>query len=137
MYRSFGLVTPIVYLLLLAALGLSRAAGTQILRWVIAVGATADGLAYGLPAGVNGIPGTIEFLCLPLLLVGVGVAAWHQRANGPWAWLIGLCIPLTPVGMGLVQYWPHGALLPVALACCLLTCASHPPATVSSSTPTS
>jgi hypothetical protein len=125
-YRSFGLVTPIVYLLLLCALWLSRAPGTRFLRWVLAVGAAADTFAYGLPPSVNGVPGTIEFFCLPLLLVGVGIAAWSQRGNGPWPWLVGLCFPLTFAGMALVQYWPHGALLSVALACSLLTWAPHP-----------
>ncbi len=127
-YRSFGLVTPIVYLLLLCALSLVRAPGTRFLRWVLAVGAVADGFAYGLPSSVNALPGTIEFFCLPLLLVGVGMAAWNQRGNSAWPWLVGLCVPLTFAGMALVQYWPHGALLAVALACSVLTWATRAPA---------
>lgn len=134
-YRWFGLVTPIVYLLLLLALWLSHVAGTEVLRWTLAVAAVADAFAYGLPSGVNGIPGTIEFLALPVLLVGVGIAAWNQRGNGPWPWLVGLCIPLAFAGMALVQYWPHGALLAVALACCLLSWAPRPTTTAASGPP--
>jgi len=134
-YRSLGLVTPIVYLLLLCALWLSRAPGTRFLRWVLAVAAVADAFAYGLPSSVNGLPGTIEFFCLPLLLVGVGIAAWNQRGKGAWPWLVGLCVPLTLAGMALVQYWPHGALLAVALACSLLTWATRAPAPATSGPP--
>ena len=64
MYRWFGLVTPIVYLLLLLALWLSHVAGTEVLRWTLAVAAVADAFAYGLPSSVNGVPGTIEFFAL-------------------------------------------------------------------------
>lgn len=120
-YRSFGLVTSLVYVLLVVGLWRSAARGTSFLRWVLAVAAVADALAYGLPSGANTVPGMVEFICLPLLLVGVGVAAWAQRRNGLWPWLIGACIPLAFGGMALVQYWPHGALLGVAVACCLLS----------------
>jgi hypothetical protein len=119
-YRSFGLVTSLVYVLLLVGLWLSRTPGTVLLRWVLAVAAVADALAYGPPPGVNAGPGAVEFLCLPLLLVGAGIAAWAQRGNGAWPWLIGLCIPLAFAGLAIVQYWPHGALLAVAAASCML-----------------
>lgn len=66
--------------------------------------------------------------CLPRLLVGVGVAAWNQRGNGAWPWLIGLCVPPAFVGMAIVQFWPHGALLAVAPACSFLTWATRAPA---------
>lgn len=131
-YRWFGLATPIVYVLLFLALRLSDAAGTDVLRWTLAVAAVADAFAYGLPSGVNGAPGTIEFFALPVILVGVGIAAWNQRGNGPWPWLVGLCIPLAFAGMALVQYWPHGALLAVALACCLVSWAPRPVAAATS-----
>jgi hypothetical protein len=134
-YRSFGLVTPIVYLLLLYALWLTHAPRTRFLRWLLAVAAVADAFAYGLPSSVNAIPGTIEFFCLPLLLVGVGIAAWNERGNGAWPWLVALCIPATFGGMAVVQYWPHGALLGVALACIVLTWAPRTPASATSSPP--
>lgn len=134
-YRSFGLVTPVVYLLLFYALWLSRPPGTRFLRWVLTVGAVADAFAYGLPSGANRLPGMIEFFCLPLLLVGVGIAAWNQRSNGAWPWLVGACVPLTFAGMAAVQYWPHGALLSVALACTVLTSATRTPGPVISRPP--
>ena len=90
-------------------------------RWVLGVAAVADALAYGLPTKANTFPGTLEFLCLFLLLVGIAIAAWAQRGNGAWPWLIGGCIPLAFAGMALVQYWPHGALLGIAVACCFLS----------------
>lgn len=120
-YRSFGLVTPLVYVLLFVGIWLSGALGTRFLRWVLAVAAVADALAYGLPSGADTVLGTVEFLCLVLLLVGIGIAAWAQRHNGVWPWLVGACIPLAFVGMALVQYWPHGVLLSVAVACCFLS----------------
>ena len=127
-YRSFGLVTPVVYLLLLLGLWLSPAPRTRLLRWSLGGTAVADVLAYGLPRSANAIPGTIEFLGLFLLLVGVGIAAWAQRCNREWAFLVALCIPLAFVGLAVVQYWPHGALLGVATACCLLSWAPQVPA---------
>jgi hypothetical protein len=126
-YRSFGLVTPLVYVLLLVGLWRSQPLGTSFLRWVLTVAALADALAYGLPSGANTVPGMVEFLCLPLLLIGVGVAAWAQRGNGAWPWLIGACIPLGFVGIAVVQYWPHGVLLGIAAASCLLVWSPHTP----------
>ena len=126
-YRAFGLVTPLVYLLLLLGLWRSSAPNTRFLLWVLGVAAVADAVAYGLPPGANTVPGTVEFFCLLLLLVGIAIAAWAQRHNGIWPWLIGGCIPLAFVGMALVQYWPHGALLAVAVACCFLSWAPSSP----------
>ena len=126
-YRTFGLVTPLVYLLLLLGLWLVQAPGTRFLRVVLAIAAVADALAYGVPAPVNSVPGSVEFFGLPLLLVGIGVAVWAQRGNGLWPWLIGLGIPLAFAGMALVGYWSHGALPGIAIACCLLAWAPPPP----------
>ena len=55
-----------------------------------------------------------------------------SAAKARWPWLVGLCVPLSFSGMAVVQYWPNGAFLGVALACSILTWATSAPAPTTS-----
>ena len=128
-YRYFGAASSVIYALLLAGLWLAGVHGTRFLRVVLTVAGVADLLAYLLPSGPNVVPGVIEFFCLPLLLVGVGLAAWAHRRTVVWATLVALCIPLAFGTAAALGNWPHGPLFAVAIACCLLVWAPDVPAT--------
>jgi hypothetical protein len=117
----FGALTALVYLLLAASLRVARPAGTALLPGVLVVAGLADALAYTLPDGISGVAGTVEFLGLPLLLVCVGWAAWVNRRAWPVAAALGAGLVLAVAGTAALDYWPHGLLAGVALACCGLT----------------
>ena len=82
-YEVFGALTALVYLLLATSLRVVRPSGTALLGVLLIVAGVADALAYSLPGAVAIMPGMVEFLCLPALLVTVGRAGWLNRRTWP------------------------------------------------------
>ena len=117
-YEVFGALTSLVYFLLAASLRVVRPAGTALLRVLLVVAGVADALAYALPSGVAIIPGMVEFLCLPVLLFCVGRAGWVNRRAWPVLVSVGAGLALAVAGTAALDYWPHGLLAGMALACC-------------------
>ncbi len=117
-YEVFGALTALVYLLLAASLRVVRPAGTALLPGLLVVAGVADAMAYSLPSVVAHLFGMVEFLCLPVLLIVVGRAAWLNRRAWPVVATAGAGLVLAVAGTAALDYWPHGLLAGVALACC-------------------
>ena len=117
-YEVFGGLTSLVYLLLATSLWLTRPAGTALLRVLLVVAGVADALAYSLPSVVAIMPGMVEFLCLPVLLFCVGRAGWVNRRAWPVPVAVGAGLVVAVAATAALDYWPHGVLAGVAIACC-------------------
>ncbi len=117
-YEFFGALTALVYLLLATSLRTVRPAGTALLPLLLVVAGVADALAYSLPSGVAGMFGMLEFLCLPVLFFSVGRAGWVNRRTWPVPVAVGAGLVAGVAGTAALDYWPHGLLAGVALACC-------------------
>jgi hypothetical protein len=126
-YAVFGALTALAYLLLAASLRMVRPAGTALLTVLLVVAGVADPLAYSLPHAVAIMPAMVEFLCLPVLLFTVGRAGWLNRRVRPVAVTVGAGIVVAVAATVALDYWPHGVLVGVAVACCGLV-AWAPPA---------
>jgi hypothetical protein len=117
-YEIFGGLTALSYLLLAASLSVVRPAGTALLRVLLIVAGCADLLAYTLPSAVAIMPGMVEFLCLPVLIIAAGRAGWMNRRTWPVAVVVGAGLVLAVAATAALDYWPHGLIAGVALACC-------------------
>ena len=117
-YELFGALTALVYLLLAMSLRAVRPAGTVLLPGLLVLAGVADALAYPLPSTVSHVFGMVEFLCLPALLIVVGRAAWLNRRAWPVVASASAGLVLALAGTAALDYWPHGLLAGVALACC-------------------
>ena len=78
----------------------------------------ADALAYTLPSAVAIMPAMVEFLCLPVLLFAVGRAGWVNRRTWPVPVAAGVGLGFAVAATAALDYWPHGVLAGVAVACC-------------------
>ncbi len=117
-YEIFGALTSLVYFLLAMSLRMARPAGTRLLPRLLVVAGCADALAYSLPGGFAVVPGMVEFLCLPVLLVGIGWAGWVNRRAWPVAVTVVAGLVLAVAGTDALDYWPHGLIAGLALAGC-------------------
>ncbi len=117
-YEIFGALTALVYLLLATSLRVVRPAGTALLFGLLVVAGVADVLAYTLPSAVAIMPAMVEFLCLPVLLFAVGRAGWVNRRIWPVPVAAGAGVGFAVAATAALDYWPHGVLAGVAVACC-------------------
>jgi hypothetical protein len=107
--------------------------GSRLLLIALSVAAVGDGGAYwagGWDVGSQ-IFGTVEFLALPVVVAGVIWCGFALVRRGPrprWAgWVMLASAAAVPVSMGLTNYWPHGALVPISVGLAVLSLVAASP----------
>jgi len=135
-YHFWGRLMVLTYLGALAGVwAFHRVAAPRVGGWRILVVALALGAVFDLGGywgstfdGISGVLAGFEFFCLPALLVGSLRYGWVLRRPGTQArWpgfvLLGGGLGVIP-SMAAIAYWPHGVVLPVALAAAVLAAAT-------------
>jgi hypothetical protein len=100
--------------------------GWRIMLVALVAGAILDAGGYwgATFSGISMIMAGMEFFTLPLLIIGTIRATWvYLRSKATPRWpgyvLLGASIGFLP-SMVLIAYWPHGFVLPVAIAAAVL-----------------
>jgi hypothetical protein len=135
-YHFWGRLMVLTYLGALAGIwAFRRVAAPGIDGWRILVGALALGAVLDLGGywgstfeGPSGVLAGFEFFCLPVLLAGTVRYGWVLRRPGtrvrwPGFVLLGAALGVIP-SMVAIAYWPHGIVLPVAVAAAVLAAAT-------------
>lgn len=100
--------------------------GWRIMLVALVAGAFLDAGGYwgDTFSGISGVMAGLEFFALPLLMIGTFRATWvslRSKVTPRWPGyvLLGASIGFVP-SFVLIAYWPHGIVLPVAVAAAIL-----------------